>query len=88
VALLDQIGFDWSLRKKTMASWESMYDRLLAFRDAHHHTRVPAKWHPFPKLGKWVSRMRYEREKLDPERVSLLERINFDWRSRPIHRRR
>jgi hypothetical protein len=88
VALLDQIGFDWSLRKKTMVSWESMYDRLLAFRDEHHHTRVPAKWQPFPKLGKWVSRMRYEREKLDPERVSLLERINFDWSRRPIHRRR
>jgi hypothetical protein len=87
VELLNQIGLDWSLRRRSVTSWESMYHHLLAFRNEHHHTRVPVKWHPYPKLGKWASRMRCEREKLDPERVSLLERINFNWSNQSIHKR-
>jgi hypothetical protein len=86
VELLNQIGLDWSLRRRNVSSWESMYNRLLAFRNEHHHTQVPVKWHPCPKLGKWVSRMRCERQKLDPDRVSLLEKINFNWSSRSIHK--
>ncbi|MGV3640553.1 MAG: helicase associated domain-containing protein, partial [Adhaeribacter sp.] len=71
VELLNQLGLDWSLRKKTLMSWESMYKQLVAFKKEHHHTRVPVKWPPSPRLGKWVSRMRYERGKLDPERLAL-----------------
>lgn len=83
IDLLNQIGFDWVLHPKTVVSWDLMYDRLLAFKQAHGHTRVPLKWREDPKLGKWVSRMRYEKESLYPERASRLKQIAFDWGRHP-----
>ena len=77
--LLNEIGFDWSLRPKTVVTWEVMYGRLVKFRQKHGHTRVPVKWAGDPKLGKWASRMRSGKEKLAPERASLLEAIGFQW---------
>lgn len=79
VELLDRIGFDWTLQRRKVLPWKVMYERLLTFKRKHGHTRVPVAWKEDKKLGKWVSRMRQEREKLDPERISLLEAIDFDW---------
>ena len=81
VELLDEIGFDWNLSRKTLVPWSDMYGRLLKFQQQHGHTRVPLRWQEDLKLGKWVSRMRHERERLDSERVSLLETIGFYWGS-------
>ena len=79
IELLDDIGFDWSLVRRNVVPWKEMYGRLTAFKQKHGHTKVPVKWQEDLKLGKWVSRMRNERETLDPERVALLEAIEFDW---------
>lgn len=79
VELLDDIGFDWSLSRRNVVSWKDMYARLITFKQSQGHTKVPVKWKEDPKLGKWVSRMRHERENLDPERVALLEALEFDW---------
>ncbi|GAB3530803.1 hypothetical protein GCM10027443_12160 [Pontibacter brevis] len=79
VELLEQIGFKWTLRRRSILPWESMYKRLIEFKENYGHTYVPVKWHEDQKLGKWVSRMRHAREKLDPERVLLLEAIGFKW---------
>jgi hypothetical protein len=79
VALLDQIGFDWTLQRKNIVPWRDMFARLTAFKQQYGHTRVPVKWTEDPKLGKWVSRMRQEKNKLLPERFRLLEAIDFDW---------
>lgn len=77
--LLSMIGFDWSVCCKTVVSWEKMYGRLLAFKQQYGHTRIPVKWPQDPKLGKWASRMRQQKENLYLERVSLLESIDFNW---------
>lgn len=79
VELLDGIGFDWSLTRRNVVPWKEMYGRLTAFKQKYGHTKVPVKWDEDLKLGKWVSRMRNERESLEPERVALLEAIEFDW---------
>lgn len=79
IELLDKIGFDWSLARRNVVPWKEMYARLITFKQKHGHTRVPVKWDEDPKLGKWVSRMRNERETMEPERVALLEAIEFDW---------
>jgi len=79
VELLNMINFDWNLNRKTVVSWENMYERLLQFKQKYGHTRVPVKWPQDRKLGKWVSRMRQEKDKLYPERLALLESIAFDW---------
>ncbi|MFD3002970.1 helicase associated domain-containing protein [Pontibacter toksunensis] len=83
VKLLNGIGFDWTLSRRTIVPWKEMYKRLKAFKREHGHTCVPVKWNVDPKLGRWVSRMRYERDKLSAERVSLLNAIAFDWRVKP-----
>jgi hypothetical protein len=54
-------------------------NRLIEFQERQGHTRVPVKWHEDQMPCKWVSRMRHEREELDPERVLLLEAIGFEW---------
>jgi hypothetical protein len=77
--LLKAIDFDWTLHSKVVLPWKVMYDRLIEFKHIHGHTCVPVKWHKDPKLGKWVSRMRHEREKLALERIFLLEAIGFAW---------
>jgi DNA-directed RNA polymerase subunit N (RpoN/RPB10) len=79
VELLNDIGFDWNLSRRTIISWKDMYTKLVKYKREHGHTRVPVKWQEDPKLGKWVSRMRSEREDLEPERVALLEALEFDW---------
>ncbi len=79
IELLQILGFDWSLSRKTVVSWEDMYQRLRQFKQQYGHTRVPVKWQPDLKLGKWVSRMRQEKEKLLPERARLLNQIDFNW---------
>lgn len=79
IELLDEIGFDWSLVRRNVIPWKEMYTRLITFKQKHGHTKVPVKWEKDPKLGKWVSRMRNERETMEPERVALLEAIEFDW---------
>jgi hypothetical protein len=83
IELLNSIHFDWTLNRKIRLPWMVMYERLKAFRKIHGHTNVPAKWRKDPKLGKWVSRMRYKREKLAGERIVLLEALEFNWNRRP-----
>lgn len=85
--MLEQLGFEWTIRRRKILPWKTMYDRLIEFQQDYGHTRVPVKWHEDQKLGKWVSRMRQEREKLDPERVLLLEAIGFEWKLQPAYRK-
>ena len=56
-----------------------MYSRLLKFKQEYGHTSVPVRWSPDLKLGKWVSRMRHEKDKLPAEREALLNNLPFDW---------
>jgi hypothetical protein len=88
VELLNRIDFDWSLSRRNVIPWNEMYRRLLAFRRKQGHTKVPVKWEEDLKLGKWASRMRSEKEKLDPRRVALLEAVGFNWGYRFARKRR
>ncbi|TXK48138.1 hypothetical protein FVR03_08165 [Pontibacter qinzhouensis] len=83
VELLNQLCFDWSLSRRTFVTWEAMYNRLVAYKQEHGNTRVPAEYQNDLKLGKWVSRMRQEKEVLALERINLLDKIGFDWSCRP-----
>lgn len=80
VELLNKTDFDWHIIHKNPVPWNEMFERLVAFKRNYGHTRVPLRWEKDRKLGKWVSRMRSDREKLLPERKKQLEEINFDWR--------
>ncbi len=84
IKLLDAIGFDWEIKERANVPWEEMYGRLLEFKMTHGHTRVPVQWEEDVKLGKWASRMRYEKINLSWERIKLLNRISFDWGNKGI----
>ncbi|KAG7358101.1 helicase domain protein [Nitzschia inconspicua] len=100
VEKLNSIGFAWTLDAKdcsrqstTTASagrlekaWESMYQRLVEFRNEHGHTRVPYSFndgHNQPHLGRWVARQRYRHTIKDPpyskRREEKLNSIGFVW---------
>ncbi len=77
--LLNKAGFHWHIVRKDPVPWIDMFQLLVEFKKEYGDTRVPVKWKKNKKLGKWVSRMRSDQDKLDPERKRLLEEINFDW---------
>jgi hypothetical protein len=80
--LLNRAGFRWNIIRKNPVPWTSMFQLLIKFKEKYGDTRVPTKWERDKKLGKWVSRMRSDQDKLDPERKRMLENINFDWQKR------
>ncbi|CAB9516978.1 helicase [Seminavis robusta] len=59
--------------------WNSMFDKLVAFRRVHGHVNVPVRFKIDPKLGKWVSRQREARTTMIPERRDRLNAIGFSW---------
>lgn len=87
VELLNALGFDWHLPVRVVVPWEQMYARLAAFRQTFGHTRVPVTWHQDPKLGKWVSRLRQQKDRLSPAQIALLEALGFDWSKRWVWER-
>lgn len=79
IAILNTMGFEWNIQYKIIEGWPAMYSRLLAFKKDFGHVRVPVRWPENPKLGKWVSRMRNEKKKLNKERLALLQAAGFHW---------
>ncbi len=92
---LDAIGFEWENPERLSpikdehleALWDSMFTRLLAFREAHGHCQVPQRKRVDDGLGKWVQRQRYHYRKntLLPERRRRLVEIGFVWKSDKLH---
>jgi hypothetical protein len=79
--LLDELGFDWNVRKST---WEKMIVELTRFKQRFSHCNVPAGWVENPDLGQWMQtqrRLNYE-GKLSSERKALLAELGFVWNAR------
>ena len=89
---LEQIGFDWVARGRSVefrdsTYWNSKWDRMLAklarFKRRFGHCFVPTGWQGNPRLGPWVSRQRQLKQRglLSKERQRKLEALGFDWRT-------
>ena len=76
---LDDIGFRWSRNIKTEATrkWNSMYDQLLTYHQAHKNCRVPNHSQKYAQLSEWVQRHRERWDKLDKSQRKKLEKIGF-----------
>jgi len=61
--------------------FETMFQALLQYKQAHDDCLVPQRWKENRKLAEWVSeqRMAYNRERLAPERVRRLDEVGFEW---------
>jgi len=81
--LLNYIGFVWdgNAPGTSTATWEEMYQRLVAYKQEHNDTNVPRKYNEDPKLGRWVSYQRtvYRNKQMTEERKRFLNYIGFVW---------
>ncbi|OEU08115.1 hypothetical protein FRACYDRAFT_196883, partial [Fragilariopsis cylindrus CCMP1102] len=80
VDLLKTIGFEWD-GEKYDELWMGMFQKLVAYKDMHENCMVPSHYQEDLKLGHWVSRQRkkYKNDSLLPNRLTLLNSIDFEW---------
>ncbi len=64
-----------------LASWASMYERLLEFKRHHGHCNIPSRWPENLKLSRWVFTQRefWKNGKLSEDRINRLEAAGFEW---------
>ena len=79
--LLNYIGFVWN----SSATWEEMYQRLVAYNKVNKDTNVPQKYKEDPRFGRWVHKQRFvhKNKKMTEERKYLLNSIGFVWNLSP-----
>jgi len=77
--LFESIGFMSGLSTKNKATWESMYQRLVAYKKEYKDTNVPTKYNEDIKFGSWVKSQRYayQNKMMTEERKQLLNSIGF-----------
>jgi superfamily II DNA or RNA helicase len=74
---LDDIGFVWDPYTE---AWENGFSKLLKFKEAKGHCRVPSKVKlDGLALGSWVRTQRQMKNELHPERRQRLDDIDFIW---------
>ena len=83
IELLDEIKFIWQIRKST---WLERYDRLKAYYNTHGNCLVTSSFDK--QLKRWAEGQRRdwallkqgkELSRLTPERIQLLDAIEFEW---------
>lgn len=81
IDLLDRIRFTWD---PYSTEWRTNYVALAEYKAKHGNCEVPGKSREYPVLGRWVKQQRSlnARGELSEERVTLLNRIGFDWEAR------
>ncbi|KAL7555649.1 hypothetical protein ACA910_002006 [Epithemia clementina (nom. ined.)] len=83
IDLLHKIGFQWKL----LEDWYDRFRELEEYVTKHGDTLVPQHYASNPSLGIWVRNQRTQfklfkegkASKLLPERVKMLETLNFEW---------
>jgi hypothetical protein len=84
---LNSIDFVWDRVAQKAAisqtNWMGMFKKLVAYKVQHKHTNVRQRENckEDTKLGKWVTQQRvaYKKDKLIPNRIELLDSIDFVW---------
>ncbi|CAJ1957843.1 unnamed protein product [Cylindrotheca closterium] len=65
---LESVGFEWKVKNKMKRyydkQWDQMFQRLLQFKEANGHCRVPKRYQADTKLGTWVHTQRIQNRKL------------------------
>ena len=76
---LNSIGFSW--QRKSMASWDEMFNRLVAYKQQHGDCNTPKRYPRDKALGEWVKKQRRHLKKapLDNVRRQRLDEIGFTW---------
>jgi hypothetical protein len=91
-AKLEAIGFDWHVQPhggvRNEVGGESLLAKLKAYKAAHGDCNVPRGWAEDPKRGRWISKQRGYKKKLDRgepgsgmtvARAAKLDALDFAW---------
>jgi hypothetical protein len=89
---LDQIGFDWVARGRSVAfrdstywdtRWERMLGKLARFHRRFGHCRVPVVWEGTRSLSGWVKQQRDLKRQgvLSQDRWRRLKALGLDWKT-------
>lgn len=72
---LNSIGFEWN---PIHSRWSNMYNKLVEFKNENGHCKIAQE---DGMLGGWCGfqRMRWRKGKLSSDRISLLNKIGFEW---------
>ncbi|MEO6787602.1 MAG: helicase associated domain-containing protein [Chthoniobacteraceae bacterium] len=67
--------------------WALRFAELQEFREAHGHSRVPARWRGNMPLGRWVVHQRelYRWGQIEPDRQKRLEKLGMEWSIPEVH---
>jgi glycerol-3-phosphate cytidylyltransferase-like family protein len=82
IEMLNSIGFKWETYS---LDWNVTFDRLKRYKETYGNADVPQNYNDdvaSPKLGMWVKNQRrmYEDYIVDfPERIEMLNSIDFNW---------
>jgi hypothetical protein len=77
IEMLNKLGFNWGTIIRV--SWEYRYKELKEFKKQYGHCQIPQRWRENPSLANWVSIQRRDKNKLSPERFTLLDELGFMW---------
>lgn len=94
---LEELGFEWEVRKVKNKSFEERIRDLAGFKEKYGHCNVPRVFKEDVSLGRWCHVMRCSYRqikenqkpmyKLQPEEIQRLEDMGFRWRVRPPRKR-
>lgn len=75
IKLLEDIGFEWDYK---VSNFEEKYLLLIQFKKEHGHLNVPFD---YPNIGQYCRALKtkYKLNKLDPNKIDLLNKIGFVW---------
>jgi len=90
IDLLNDIGFEWRVKKSMEEFWMEKYERLVSYnkrlvaynladenKQDDNHTLIPPIWKEDPQLGRWIVAQRKSCKKKN--RRDLLNDIGFEW---------
>ncbi|TKG95102.1 hypothetical protein EYV94_10330 [Puteibacter caeruleilacunae] len=84
--LLNRIGFIWEpdptfhakmVKKKALEHWLERYADLKAFKGKYGTSYISLKNERYKSLAIWIRTQKHERDKLGPEKIKLLKKIDF-----------
>ncbi|HPI19375.1 MAG TPA: helicase associated domain-containing protein [Candidatus Kapabacteria bacterium] len=59
--------------------WQINYNKLVEYKNKYGHCNIPRNDKHYAKLCKWISGMRYHKERLTVKKIKMLDEIGFNW---------
>eukprot|EP00804_Cyclotella_cryptica_P027074 CCRYP_013615-RA/>CCRYP_013615-RA protein AED:0.01 eAED:0.01 QI:345/1/1/1/1/1/2/401/437 len=90
IAMLDEIGFAWSVRPEPVSTWNKKMEELKQYKQTFGNTMVPQRYQANPQLGTWVHTQRRQyklmqegkKSSMTQDKIDALNAVGFVWVAR------